>query len=207
MNNGKFVLQNISVSHNAIADWLIANPGRGQMGKCAAVFGITNAWLSVLIHQDAFKSMLKVKQNASFDLVIIPLQDKIAGVAHRSVEKMGEILDTTNDHRLVREIGKDMLTAMGYGGNAKAAVVIDNSTTNNLTVDAGALADARQRQSEHYGRILESPSNASAETDEAETPELSHSPEPEVGASSDVRASGVDSTEAVHGSAKEGSEV
>ena len=204
----KYELTDLSATHNAIADWLICNPGKGQLGRCAAHFGYTRSWLSTLIHTDAFKAMMKAKQGKAFDENVVTLADKIAGVAHASVEKLGEIVESTNDERLVREIGRDMLSNLGYGASTKApGVVINNNTQNNLTVNSDALAAARNRQSQHYGRTIEGPSESEASADETSPAQLPSDQGTAVGPPSELRADSPDSAPALPRLEAEGSEV
>ena len=208
-SNFKYELLHLSNTHNSIADWLIANPGKGQMGKCAAVFEISRAWLSTLIHQDAFQAMLKHKQGKAFEEVVIPLHEKIAGVAHASIEKLGEIVETTQDERLVREIARDTMGSLGYGPSTRPpAVLVDNSTHNTLNVDSSALAEARERRSQKYGvPAIESSSESVEPSPEAQTPQLSHNQEPGMGEASDLRAEHVNSPAPVYRDSESGSEV
>jgi hypothetical protein len=150
---------------------------------------------------------LKIKQGQVFEEVIIPLHEKIAGVAHASVEKMGEIVEQTNDHRLVKEIGKDMLNALGYGANARGPSVQINNTQNNLTVNADELAAARLRQSQHYGRTGENSSESPGAQLEIEAPKLPTSDELEMGEACELRSELVNGPAKVYGSAEEGGEV
>ncbi len=199
-----YEIRKLTVNHNAIADWLIANPGKAQQRKCAEQFDITESWLSTLINQDAFQSLLKHKQESVFDQVVIPLQDKIAGVAHASVEKLGKVLDDTNDGRLVKDIGDSMLKALGYGGQKAGPSFVFNNQTNHLTVNQDALAEARQRQSQHYGRTLESPSNTAESTPQIETSELQDDRKLEVGEARELRSKHVNSGTPVQGQSTEG---
>jgi hypothetical protein len=205
----KYELLDLSNTHNAIADWLIANPGKGQIGRCAAHFGYTRSWLSTLIHQDAFQAMLKHKQGETYQAVIIPLHEKLAGVAHRGVERLGEVLESTTDERLVREITRDSLQALGYGASARGpAVHIDQSTHNTLNVDSAALAAARERRSQHYrSTALESPSQPPEPSPRAAPAELSHHQEAPMGETRDVRAEHVNGEAPVYRDPKTWGEV
>jgi hypothetical protein len=195
----KYELLDLSNTHHAIADWLIANPGKGQLGRCAAHFNYTQAWLSTLIHQDAFQALLKHKQGEVFQQVVIPLREKLHGVADSGVTRLGEILDTTNDDRLVKEITKDTLQALGYGPSTRGPVV-DNSVHNTLNVSAEALAAARERRSQHYrSPALESPSKPTDPALEAPAAKLSNYQEPAMGETRDVRAELVNSEAAIPG--------
>ena len=203
-----YELTELSNTHHLIADWLIANPGKGQLGKCAAVFGYTRSWISTLIHQDAFVAMMKYKQGQHFEACIIPLTEKINGVAHAGVERLGEIIETSKDDRLTREITKDMLTAMGYGGNSKTPVVVDNSTHNTLNVNSEALAEARERRSQHHGaKALESSSPPEVPAIEAQATQLQNHQEPAVGETGELRAGHVNSPPKVYRHEETGGDV
>jgi len=210
MGNFHYELLDLSNTHNSIADWLIANPGKGQMGLCALKFGYSRAWLSTLIHQDAFQAMLKHKQGETFEKVIIPLHDKIAGVAHAGIEKLGEIMENTKDERLVRDITRDSLQSLGYGASTRApGVVIDQSTHNTLNIDAAALAEARRRRSQHHhqGVDLESPAQPPLPSPKNQAALVSLNQELELGSSCDVRAEHVYGPAEVHREPESGSEV
>jgi len=202
-----YEIKKLTVNHNAIADWLIANPGKAQQRLCAPIFGITESWLSTLINQDAFQSLLKNKQADAFDQVIIPLQDKIAGVAHASVEKLGVILDKTEDGRLVKDIADSTLKALGYGGQKASAQLIINTTNNNLTVNQAALIEARARQSQHYGRALESSSETAESPPQTQTSELQDNRKLEMGEARELRSEHVNSGTEVQGQPTEGSDL
>jgi hypothetical protein len=203
----KYELTRLSATHEAIADWLIANPGKGQMERCAAHFGYTRAWLSTLIHQDAFQAMLQAKQGVAFEQVVIPLREKIAGVAHRGVEKLGEILEETQDSRLVADITRDSLKQLGYGAST-AGPVIDNSVHNTMVVNSDALAAARERRSQHYRRdSLESPSQPQSPESEAQTLGLSHDQGATMGEARDRRADVVNVEAPVYRDEETGGEV
>jgi len=83
-------LGRLSITHEAIMDWLISNPGRGQMGRCAIHFGFTRAWLSSMVHSDAFQAKLRDKQDVMFTGTVIPLRDQMNGVAQRAIERLGQ---------------------------------------------------------------------------------------------------------------------
>lgn len=204
----QYELTRLSNTHELIADWLIANPGKGQMGKCAAAFGYTQSWLSTLIRQDAFRAMLQAKQGAVFQEVVIPMHEKLMGVADAGVMRLGEIVESTKDERLVREITRDSLQAMGYGASTKGpSVYVDQSTHNNLNVDSAALADARARRSKHYGVPDESSALPHDPAVEAETPQLPPDSEFAMGEAGELRPSHVNIPAKVYGEPEGGSEV
>ena len=194
---GHYELTNVSNTHTMIADWLIANPGKGQMERCAAHFGYTRAWLSTLIHQDAFQGMLRAKQGEAYERNVIPIHEKMLGLAHASVEKLGEVLESTSDERLVKDIAKDTLTALGYGSGA--ALVINNTQNNSFTVDESNLAEARERRLKHYGGdILENHSKSSGDPQKQLPEGLPETSTTEMGQASPAGAELLYSEEAMH---------
>jgi len=145
----RYQVQSRSITHDILIDWLIANPGRGQMTRCAAEFGFTNAWLSTLVHSDAFQAKLRDRKEEVFETVIVPLRDKIVGVADRAVEKLGEELEETSDPRLLLDVADKMLHKLGYAPKVNAAPagtgVVNNTQINNYAVSPGLLAAAREK--------------------------------------------------------------
>jgi len=136
----------LSITHEAIIDWLVANPGKGQKGRCAEVFGITQAWLSTLIHSDAFQAVLREKQDVEYQLNVVPLKDKITAVAHEAVEKLGESVSLTNDPKLLLDISDKMLHRLGYAPKVGIATgdTINNTQNNTYNVSPDLLAKARE---------------------------------------------------------------
>ena len=139
-------IQRLSATHHAIADWLIANPGKNQMERCATRFGYTRAWLSTLIHTDAFQALLRSKQEDVFHEVVIPLKEKIAGVAHAGLDRLGEHLDKA-DFKETADVTKDMLAALGYGPKAVPAGGVNQ---NNYYFGPDALEAARERNRSRF---------------------------------------------------------
>jgi hypothetical protein len=205
----RYQITNLSVTHNAIADWLIANPGKGQNAKCAAHFNISESWLSTLKQSDAFQALLKSKQEDVFEEVIIPLEEKIAGVAHASVEKLGEMLQETNDGRLVKDIFDSALDKMGYGAKharaAGGAPLVQNNTL--IVSDPAALAEARARASQHYGRQIEGTSEPAEPDEVPSATQLPSHQGTQVGEARELRSEVVNPGEEVPRGAAEGSTV
>lgn len=139
-------IQRLSATHHAIADWLIANPGKNQMERCATKFGYTRAWLSTLIHTDAFQALLRSKQEDVFHEVVVPLKEKIAGVAHAGLDRLGEHLDKA-DFKETADVTKDMLAALGYGPKAVPAGGVNQ---NNYYFGPDALEAARERNRSRF---------------------------------------------------------
>ena len=108
-------IQELKHRHVAIMDFMMINP-TAQMGEVAIEFNVTRSWLSTVIHSDCFQSELQRKQQAVFESAVLPLHDKMLGVAHLAVERIGEALDdddVSGDFAL--QSADLLLKGLGYG--------------------------------------------------------------------------------------------
>ena len=155
-------LQNVRLRHQAIADWLIANPDRSQ-GECAAAFGITQAWLSVVVNSDIFRDYLQTRLNEVSTPVMFTLREKLMGVAHRAVEKLGSAVDASSDPEFLLAAADKTLHRLGYAptrGPEPAVQNVANQQNNFYVVDRETLDGARRRYLQAVGVAVggESPS-------------------------------------------------
>lgn len=140
-------IQTISHKHQAIADWLIANPEKTQ-GECAAAFGITQAWLSIVINSDIFQDYLQQRYAEVATPVVFSLREKLLGVAHRAVEKLGTAVDNSQDPEFILAAADRALHRLGYAPAKGPTVAVQNNIAVNaptLAVDAATLSAARAK--------------------------------------------------------------
>lgn len=140
-------IQKVSIKHDAILDYLLVHPA-DKLGDVAAVFGVSQAWLSVIIHSDAFKAKLAEKNSECFSTTILPLREQLMGVAQVGVEKLGEAMEnasTVSDKQFIADTTDSILKNLGY--SPKSVAPAQTSTTNNniFVVDKTALASARAK--------------------------------------------------------------
>lgn len=142
----KPAIHKISHRHEAIADWLIAHPDK-PLAACARQFGVTQAWLSIIIHSDAFRALLERKRAQAFAATVIPLRQKMLGIAHAAYDRLAEKVDEVEDPRLLLEIADKTAAKLGYGGRGAAAINAENVAVqqNVFIADPDALARARDR--------------------------------------------------------------
>lgn len=153
-------IKNIRQKHEAIIDYMIANPDAKQ-GKIAQEFGFTQSWLSIVMNSDAFKSRLAEKNEEVFREIVIPLREKLEGVAHRAVEKLGEKVNDSQDAKFLLEAADKTLHRLGYAPNKGPDPGQSNTTiqqNNFYTVDSEALKAARDKMDgirEVSGEVVE----------------------------------------------------
>ena len=140
-------LQKVSFTHEAIILWLLENPHR-SLRDCAAYFDYTPAWLSTVIHSDAFQEQLRKRQDELATLTGQDIRKKLNVAADIALEGLTRQLETTQNPGFLLDATDKLLHRMGYapasarnpGGN------ITSQTTNiqnNITVSATDLAEAR----------------------------------------------------------------
>ena len=138
----------VSIKHEAILDYLLVNPAE-KLGDVAAHFNVSQAWLSVIIHSDAFQVKLAEKNSECFSTIVMPLREQLLGVAQVGVAKLGEVLEnssTTSDKQFIADTTDSILKNLGYSPKSSAPAPSGGSTTNNIfVVDKTALAAARAK--------------------------------------------------------------
>ena len=148
-------LQKLSVKHDAIMQWLIANP-QLSLSTCALQFNITQAWLSTIIHSDIFQSKYKELLQGQYDERILPLRDKLVGVTARALDRVSEKLDTCEDAELLLDVANKGLKALGFGSGPKVAIQNNfGAPPTRSAVTPGELASARQAYDEHCKKNTE----------------------------------------------------
>ncbi len=143
-------IQRVSIKHDAILDYLLIHPEQ-KLGDVAVAFGVSQPWLSVIIHSDAFQAKLGEKSGECFGATVLPLREQLMGVAQVGVEKLGECMEnasTISDKQFIADTTDSILKNLGYSPKSAApAQTGNNSTTNNniFVVDKTALASAREK--------------------------------------------------------------
>lgn len=150
-------LQNISHVHEAIMNWMLANPDK-SLKQCAAEFGYTQAWLSTMIHSNLFQARLREKQEHVFSGLATNINEKLVAGANMGMEKLVEHLEKSEDPKFIKETTTMMLDKLGFGASlrtgAPAPGNVSNVQNNFYMASPADLAQARGRIS---GGVLPSP--------------------------------------------------
>ena len=157
-------LKKLSHRHQAIAEWLLANPDK-NLATCASELGYTQAWLSTIVNSQMFKAFYAKLLGDYHDDRIVPLRDKLNGVAHRAADKLSEKIDGVES----AEVLMDILNK----SHQRLEPSLGKQRSNNLTVifppvDPRVVAAARARIIDQTARPVNE-----------EVPALSHQPEAE----------------------------
>lgn len=139
----------MSIKHDTIMDFMLVNP-TAKLSEIAAQFDVTQAWLSCIIHSDAFRIRLAKKQEDLFNGTVMPLREKVVGIAHLAVDRLGEKVEKSEDANFLHETTDMLLHRLGWAPQRVASPPAGtvNLQQNFYQADPQALAHARARMKE-----------------------------------------------------------
>lgn len=164
----------VSHMHVAIMDYMVANP-TVRKGQVAAHFGVTNTWLSIIINSHAFQDMLRQRQDEFFGAVVVPLREKIIGVADQALDRLAEKIEVM-ESREALETADALLHRLGFAPNTKQNGQVPGGqqaamVQQNFFVGADVLNSARAKFGQAAGdREIADAEILTIETTERELP-------------------------------------
>ena len=105
--------KSLTPRHEAILAFILANP-RVKRRDVAREFGVSEAWLSTIVHSDAFQAKLRERTDEVFSECLVPLTEKISSLAEASLERLAEKLPAMDSEGLFRTAEMTLKMA-GYG--------------------------------------------------------------------------------------------
>ena len=142
-------IQSLSHKHEAIVNYLILNPN-ASLGEVAKTFEVSRAWLSIIIHSSAFRDKFNERQDTTFSELVLPLQEKLLGIGHMAVEKLGDAISGSDDPDYILASADKVLHRLGFAPKAQMAAtpigggVVNNTQVNNYVVGRDQLSNLRE---------------------------------------------------------------
>ena len=141
----------MSPTHDAILECILANPGI-NLGEVAQVFGVTQSWLSCIIHSDCFQDKLTEAKVELYGDIRTSVKDRISALAQRSLARLQEKIEVEDRIERITDAAEMALKAMGYIGQTNGKPLGGVSAQGNVqvnqyfgSVSAETLAQARSR--------------------------------------------------------------
>lgn len=161
-------LKRMGLKHEALLNYMLANPTM-KVSEVARACGVSYSWASIVVHSDAFQARLRQRQDEIFNAHVQPLHEKMVGVAHMAVDKLGEQLEKSTDPDYILNVSDKILHRLGFAPKATPVAIAPPSTTINQIniggeVDATVLARAQEARRTVMGLM--------AQVDRQPTPEL-----------------------------------
>jgi len=107
-------IQNMSIRHEAILHYLMAHPTE-KLGDVARYFGVTQPWLSQIIHSDIFQARLREQTDIAFHHTVLPLREKMMAAANIAMDKLIETLPNETETRVLSSVSEGLLDRLGFG--------------------------------------------------------------------------------------------
>lgn len=80
--------------HLRLADWLIIHGNsKGWNARAAEEFGVTQAWISTVVHSDAFQDYYQRRNDEHSKALLSSVAEKIAGAAGQAIDLLAERLE------------------------------------------------------------------------------------------------------------------
>lgn len=134
-------IKNPSHKHEEIMRWLLENPD-GKLGDLAIHLGVTNTWLSIVIHSDLFQTKFAELRAEYMDRVLPGITEKLNGVAHAALDRLADSVDESLDPDFLLKVANTTLDKLGYGSNAGKAP--GGQVVNNIQIGVASY-EALQR--------------------------------------------------------------
>lgn len=122
-------IQKVSYTHEAMADYIIANP-RASQGELAKAIGYTQAWVSQILSSDSFRAFFAKRKGDLVDPIIIAsVDDLMNGVQRQALDMVAQQLEADSKVAGKTALAVKMLEigqrAAGYGAR-QASVQVNN---------------------------------------------------------------------------------
>jgi hypothetical protein len=137
-------IEKIRYSHDAMIDYIIANP-RARQNDIALAFGYTVPWVSRVIGSDAFQSRLAERRKELVDPVIVQsVEERLRGLAVQATEVIADNLAVTRDPDLAVKALEISAKALGFGARERGPAINNSFVVQLPTIAPSAEAWAAQ---------------------------------------------------------------
>lgn len=147
-------IKSMKPKHEAIIDWLLAHPGRA-MRHLAAEMGISQSWLSIVMHSDVFKEAYEERRSAHNQELSKQIIQKQLKVTLKALGKVEQFLgdDDEVDLKSALDVATQTSKVMGFHPSPGIGpTVVEERTREVRTVEPGVLREARETIKRHtYG--------------------------------------------------------
>lgn len=142
-----YQIKELSHRHMAIAEFLINHPS-AKLADVAQATGLSPSWVSIVTNSELFRDYFQRRHKEVSNAVLIPLQDKLNGVAHLAVEKLGKAVEESTDANFILAAADKTLKNLGFGAPKGPSVQVNNVTQVAHTtthVSSEVLSEARAK--------------------------------------------------------------
>lgn len=165
-------IKKVNAWHERLCDWLIANPGKKQK-EAAQFFGVSESWLSTVIHSDAFQDYFRTRSDAASAAIIHSVKEKMLGAADQAVSELQRRLEFAQSFTTQELLDiSDVMTKRSMPAQVAQQPGIQQLHLHMVPKAALAEARAAMRSAQRLDDVLEVPAIANERDLELEAIEV-----------------------------------
>lgn len=136
-------IKEVSHRHEAIIDWLLANPQVKNLQVLCDRLNVSRSWLSIVMRSDAFRAEYEKRRDEYNQLHADKVQSRLYEVALKGIEKVLDALDADEvDPRFALDSVDKATNRLGFSPSSGSRPQV---AINVGIVDKGLLASAREK--------------------------------------------------------------
>ena len=149
-------LKSLTHRHEAIMETMLVYP-EIPLKELAVAFNVSQSWLSTVIHSDAFQARFEQLRSEKRERTLFTIEEKMLGLAHAAIEKLGEKLEETESPEFVKSTAESVLDRLGYGTKAQGGITINpgNGSEVHITPVSKDTIHAANRARERLHQLVE----------------------------------------------------
>lgn len=110
------------LTHDAIVDYIISNPGHTYK-QIAAEFGFSPEGIGIIVRSDGFQARFHARKVEMVDPVVLQrVTERLDGLAHASIDILQRKLAVSEDANFALKVLETASRAGGYGASAPASL-------------------------------------------------------------------------------------
>ena len=140
-------IKKLSWWHESLMEWMLLNPDR-PLREAAIYFSVSQAWLSTVIHSDAFQAVFEQRRNEHAVRVSASIIQKAETIAHLALDEVTEQLEKGEivAPKPLLATAEMALKTLGYSARSDAPIPnVLNQQNNTFVVAKEDLERARER--------------------------------------------------------------
>lgn len=140
-------IKSVSYTHEAMILWMISNPHKSQ-GDAALYFGVTQGWLSKVVHSDAFQLLYRKRQDEVASVVAAGIPEKLNAATSVALDRLTEKIEGSESQDFLLDATDKLLKANGFAPtgqrNPVSPAAPQNQQNNTFIISGDGLKKARE---------------------------------------------------------------
>ena len=138
-------IQRVSHRHEAIIDFLLANPEVKDLHALCKMLNVSRSWLSIVMRSDAFRAAYTKRRDEYNQELAEGVQRKLFDTTLKALDKINNALEQDDlDPRYALDVADKTTNKLGFGAQKGNSPIVEVHQHNNQPVDKSLLKGARE---------------------------------------------------------------